>query len=149
MRNLSTALLVIAALGLGLIVCLVPDTLAAGAADEFPADYQHAGWRGGIGIAFGQPARKIRDVTELGLDIVWGDEEPLRAAMLDVAVFRYWNCTVELSLKDPDGRFDFSQMENKDEAARLAFDKSAELRYGVQEPFELRQRQVQPRLPVR
>ncbi|MDK1030722.1 MAG: hypothetical protein QGD94_01810, partial [Planctomycetia bacterium] len=75
-------------------------------ADKFPADYEYTGWRGGIGITFGKPTVKIPDVTELGLDIVWGYDDPQRAAMLDIAVFRYWGCTVELCLKDREGRFD-------------------------------------------
>ncbi len=100
--------------------------------DNFPVEYRCAGWRGGIGVAFGQPATNIPDVTELGLDMVWGGEDPQRASMLDIAVFRYWNSVVEISLKDPGGKFDFSQMNNKDQAAKLAFDKFAESRYGVQ-----------------
>lgn len=98
---------------------------------NFPAEYRYAGWRGGIGVAFGQPATNIPDITELGLDIVWGGEDPQRASMLDIAVFRYWNSVVEISLKDPGGKFDFSQMNDKDQAAKLAFDKSAEFRYGI------------------
>jgi len=100
-------------------------------ADKTPGRFANSGWRGGIGIAFGQPATKIPDITELGLAIVWGYEDSRRAAFLDLAVFRYWGCTVELCLKDREGRYDFSRMEDKDEAARLAFDKSAELQYGV------------------
>jgi len=99
--------------------------------NNFPINYRHAGWRGGIGVAFGQPAANIPDITELGLDIVWGGEDPQRAAMLDIAVFHYWNSVVEISLKDPGGRFDFSQMDDKDQAAKLAFDKFSELRYGI------------------
>ncbi len=98
---------------------------------RFPINYRNAGWRGGIGVAFGQPAANIPDITELGLDIVWGGEDPRRAAMLDIAVFHYWNSVVEISLKDPNGRFDFSQMDDKDQASKLAFDKFSELRYGM------------------
>lgn len=97
--------------------------------NKFPADYKYSGWRGGIGVAFGQPVLTIPDITELGLDIIWGSEDPKRAAMLDIAVFDYWNSVVEISLKDPNGRYDFSQMEDKDKAAILAFDKFCELQY--------------------
>lgn len=99
--------------------------------NNFPANYSYAGWRGGIGVAFGQPAANIPDITELGLNIVWGGEDPQRAAMLDIAVFHYWNSVVEISLKDPNGRFDFSQMDDKDQASKLTFDKFSELRYGI------------------
>lgn len=99
--------------------------------NKFPINYRYAGWRGGIGVAFGQPAANIPDITELGLDIVWGGEDPQRAAMLDIAVFHYWNSVVEISLKDPNGKFDFSQLKDKDQAAKLAFDKFAQLRYGI------------------
>jgi len=99
--------------------------------DNFPTDYKYAGWRGGIGIASFEPATVIPDVTELGLDIIWGGENPLRASILDIAVFHYWNSIVEISLKDPGDEYDFSKMNNKDQAAKLAFDKYAELRYGV------------------
>lgn len=99
--------------------------------NNFPANYSYAGWRGGIGVAFGQPAANIPDITELGLNIVWGGEDSQRAAMLDIAVFHYWNSVVEISLKDPEGRYDFSQMANKGEASKLAFDKFSELRYGI------------------
>ena len=99
--------------------------------NNFPANYSYAGWRGGIGVAFGQPAANIPDITELGLNIVWGGEDLRRAAMLDIAVFGYWNSVVEISLKDPNGRYDFSQIGDKDQAAKLAFDKFSELRYGI------------------
>ncbi len=99
--------------------------------NNFPANYSYAGWRGGIGVAFGQPAANIPDITELGLNIVWGGEDPQRAAMLDIAVFHYWNSVVEISLKDPEGRYDFSQIDDKGQASKLAFDKFSELRYGI------------------
>ena len=99
--------------------------------NNFPVSYGYAGWRGGIGVAFGQPAANIPDITELGLNIVWGGEDPQRAAMLDIAVFHYWNSVVEISLKDPEGRYDFSQTDDKGEASKLAFDKFSELRYGI------------------
>lgn len=99
--------------------------------NDFPINYRYAGWRGGIGVAFGQPATNIPDITELGLDIVWGGEDPQRAGMLDIAVFYYWNSVVEISLKDSNGKFDFSQMNDKEQAAKFAFDKFAQLRYGI------------------
>jgi len=88
-------------------------------------------WRGGIGITFGQPARKMPDITELGYEIIWGDEHLPCVKALDLAVFRYWNSIVETSLRDPGGRYDFSQLGDKQEAARLAFDAWAELQYGA------------------
>ena len=99
--------------------------------NKFPKEYQYSGWRGGIGVAFGQPSLSIPDVTELGVEIVWGSEDPKRAEMLDIAVFDYWNSVVEISLKDPNGRYDFSKMADKNEAAILAFDKFSELQYGI------------------
>ncbi len=105
--------------------------VAVNGTNNFPANYHYAGWRGGIGVAFGQPAANIPDITELGLNIVWGGEDPRRAAMLDIAVFHYWNSVVEISMKDPGGRFDFRQMEDKGQAAKLAFDKFSELHYGI------------------
>jgi len=99
--------------------------------NNFPTDFRYAGWRGGIGVAFGQPATNIPDITELGVDMVWGGENFQRASMLDIAAFNYWNSVVEMSLKDPGGRYDFSQMDDKDRAAKLAFDKFSELRYGI------------------
>lgn len=100
-------------------------------ADILSSNNAFSGWRGGIGIASGFPATKIPDITELGYEIVWGDEDPAFAEALDIAVFRYWNSIVETSLRDRQGRYDFSRMEDKDEAARLAFDAWAELAYGV------------------
>lgn len=91
----------------------------------------YSGWRGGIGIAFGNPSRKIPDITELGYEIAWGSEDIARAKILDITIFRYMNSVVEISLKDPSGKYDFSHMTDKDEAARLAFDAWAEIRYGI------------------
>ena len=91
----------------------------------------HPVWRGGIGITFGEPARKIPDITELGYEIIWGDEHLPCVKALDLAVFRYWNSIVETSLRDPGGRYDFSQLEDKQKAAQLAFDAWAESQYGV------------------
>ena len=84
-----------------------------------PRDF--SGWRGGIGITFGTPSRDIADVTEMGYEIVWGGEDPRAAKAIGISVFHYWNSIVETSLK---GRgYDFTQMADKEEAARLAFDK--------------------------
>lgn len=97
----------------------------------FPIDYKYSGWRGGIGVAFGQPTLNIPDITELGVEIVWGGEDAKRTSMLDIAVFDYWNSVVEISIKDPEGRYDFSHIEDKEKAAVMAFDKYAELQYGA------------------
>jgi hypothetical protein len=88
-----------------------------------------SGWRGGIGITFGTPSRDIADVTEMGYEIVWGGEDPRAVRKLGVSVFRYWNSIVETSLKG--AGYDFSQMADKDEAARLAFDAWMARVYGV------------------
>ena len=88
-----------------------------------------SGWRGGIGITFGTPSRDIADVTEMGYEMVWGGEDPRAVKALGVSVFRYWNSIVETSLKG--SGYDFSQMPDKDEAARLAFDAWMERAYGV------------------
>lgn len=88
-----------------------------------------SGWRGGIGITFGTPSRDISDVTELGYEIVWGSEDPRAIKILGVSVFRYWNSIVETSLKG--SGYDFSQLPDKEEAARLAFDAWMERTYGV------------------
>ena len=92
-----------------------------------PRDF--SGWRGGIGITFGTPSRDIADVTEMGYEIVWGGEDPRAIKALGVSVFRYWNSIVETSLKG--SGYDFSQMPDKDEAAKLAFDAWMERAYGV------------------
>ncbi len=92
-----------------------------------PRDF--SGWRGGIGITFGRPSRDIADVTEMGYEIVWGSEDPRAVKALGVSVFRYWNSIVETSLKG--SGYDFSQMPDKDEAAKLAFDAWMERAYGV------------------
>lgn len=88
-----------------------------------------SGWRGGIGITFGTPSRDIADVTEMGYEIVWGGEDPRAVKALGVSVFRYWNSIVETSLKG--SGYDFSQMADKEEAARLAFDAWMARVYGV------------------
>jgi hypothetical protein len=88
-----------------------------------------SGWRGGIGITFGTPSRDIADVTEMGYEIVWGGEDPRAIKSLGVSVFRYWNSIVETSLKG--SGYDFSQMPDKDEAAKLAFDAWMQRAYGV------------------
>jgi len=85
-------------------------------------------WRGGIGITFGQPSRRIPDVTEFGYEIVWGAEDPRAVKALDIATFRYINMIVEISLKGEG--YDFSDMADKDAAATLAFDAWAERQYG-------------------
>jgi hypothetical protein len=92
-----------------------------------PRDF--SGWRGGIGITFGTPSRDIADVTEMGYEIVWGGEDPRAIKALGISVFRYWNSIVETSLKG--SGYDFSQMPDKDEAAKLAFDAWMERAYGV------------------
>lgn len=88
-----------------------------------------SGWGGGIGITFGTPSRDIPDVTELGYDMVWGGEDPRAIKALGISVFRYWNSIVETSLKG--AGYDFSQLPDKEEAARLAFDAWMERTYGV------------------
>jgi len=104
---------------------------AAGEAVAEPASdaRDFSGWRGGIGITFGTPSRDIPDVTELGYEIVWGGEDPRAIKTLGIDVFRYWNSIVETSLKG--SGYDFNQMPNKDEAAKLAFDAWMERAYGV------------------
>jgi len=98
---------------------------------SFPINYRYSGWRGGIGVAFGQPTLNISDITELGIELVWGGEDTKRTSMLDIAVFDYWNSVVELSLKDPAGQYDFSHIDDKENAAKLSFDKRSELEYGI------------------
>jgi len=93
-----------------------------------PRDF--SGWRGGIGITFGTPSRDIADVTEMGYELVWGGEDPRAIRALGVSVFRYWNSIVETSLKG--AGYDFSQMPDKEAAAKLAFDAWMERGYGVQ-----------------
>ncbi len=92
-----------------------------------------SGWRGGIGIAFGNPGTKIPDVTELGYEVCWGSEQPKARSALDLATFTYWNGIIEIDLtyKSSKGNYDFSAREDKDEAARLAFEAWAEINYGV------------------
>jgi hypothetical protein len=102
-------------------------SLAAAEPGSAPRDF--SGWRGGIGITFGTPSRDIADVTEMGYEIVWGGEDPRAVKTLGVSVFRYWNSIVETSLKG--AGYDFSQMADKDEAAKLAFDAWMERAYGV------------------
>lgn len=93
---------------------------------------EYSGWRGGIGIAFGSPSRWIPDVMELGYEISWGVEgfPDEVSSLLGVAVFRYWNSIVEVMLKDPQGKYDFSGIEDKSRAAVLAFDAWAEAELG-------------------
>lgn len=98
-------------------------------AEPSPAPRDFSGWRGGIGITFGTPSRDIADVTELGYDIVWGGEDPRAIKALGISVFRYWNSIVETSLKGPG--YDFREMPDRDEAAKLAFDAWMERAYGV------------------
>ena len=95
------------------------------------AGYQ---WRGGVGITFGSPSRWIPDVAELGYEISWGVEDnPAEvASILGIAIFRYWNSIVEVTLKDPDGAYDFSNMDDKQEAAKRAFDAWASSRLGIE-----------------
>ena len=92
-----------------------------------PRDF--SGWHGGIGITFGTPSRDIADVTEMGYEIVWGGEDPRAIRALGISTFRYWNSIVETSLKGTG--YDFSQLPDKDEAAKLAFDAWMERSYGV------------------
>lgn len=99
-------------------------------AEPAPAARDLSGWRGGIGITFGTPSRDISDVTEMGYEIVWGGEDPRAVQALGISVFRYWNSIVETALKG--SGYDFSQLPDKDEAARLAFDAWMERVYGVQ-----------------
>ncbi len=98
-------------------------------AEPVSASRDLSGWRGGIGITFGTPSRDIADVTEMGYEIVWGGEDPRAIKTLGVSVFRYWNSIVETSLKG--SGYDFREMPNKDEAAKLAFDAWMERAYGV------------------
>jgi len=93
------------------------------------ASRDFSGWRGGIGITFGEPSRDITDVNEMGYEIAWGGENVPAIKALGVAIFRYWNSIVETSLKG--WGYDFSQMPDKNEAARLAFDALMERDYGV------------------
>ncbi|NLX96879.1 MAG: hypothetical protein GXY83_11945 [Rhodopirellula sp.] len=102
-------------------------SLAPAEPPSAPRDF--SGWRGGIGITFGTPSRDVVDVTEMGYEIVWGGEDPRAVKALGVSVFRYWNSIVETSLKGPG--YDFSQMPDKEEAAKLAFDAWMERGYGV------------------
>jgi hypothetical protein len=88
-----------------------------------------SGWRGGVGITFGTPSRDITDVNEMGYEIAWGDENVSAIKALGIAIFRYWNSIVETSLKG--WGYDFNQMPDKNEAARLAFDALMERDYGV------------------
>ncbi len=92
-----------------------------------------SGWRGGIGIAFGNPAVKISDVTEFGYEVCWGSEQPKARLALDLATFGYWNGIIEINLayRSSKGNYDFSANEDKDEAARQAFEAWAEIQYGV------------------
>lgn len=107
-------------------------TAGASLADTASGAGNFSGWRGGIGIAFGQAGRRIPDVSELGYEISWGEESSLCARTMDIAVFRYYDSVVGgIYLKDRNGRYDFSQMEDKEAAARMAFDKWAELRLGA------------------
>ena len=92
-----------------------------------PRDF--SGWRGGIGITFGTPSHDIADVTEMGYEMVWGGEDPRAIKTLGISVFRYWNSIVETKLKG--AGYDFSGMDDKEEAARLAFDAWMERTYGV------------------
>lgn len=93
----------------------------------------YSGWRGGIGITFGKPATKIPDVNELGYEVVWGAEDIKAVSALDIAMFKYWNGIVEVSLKGElnGAAWDFSEVPDKDKAAALAFDAWAEAAYGV------------------
>ena len=98
------------------------------------SDIKYSGWRGGIGIAFGQPATAIPDSMELGYEVAWGMEShPAETCRAGIASFRYWNSIVETYLKDQSTppRYDFSGMEDKQKAAELAFEKYAELNYGM------------------
>jgi hypothetical protein len=88
-------------------------------------------WRGGIGlVCYAAPAKKIPDITELGYELIWGEEDPACAKMLEIAMFRYWGCGININLKNPP-LYDFSQMADKEAAARLAFEAYAEHTYGV------------------
>lgn len=93
----------------------------------------YSGWRGGIGIAFGMPATKIPDANELGYEIIWGNEDIKAVSALDIAMFKYWNGIVEVSLKGSlkDSSWDFSKVSDRDAASALAFDAWAEANYGV------------------
>jgi hypothetical protein len=104
-------------------------TVVPASAEPASALRSYSGWRGGIGIAFGTPSRDIADVTEMGYEIVRGGDDPRAIKALGISVFRYWNSIVETSLKGPG--YDFSQMADKDEAAKMAFDAWMERIYGV------------------
>lgn len=94
-----------------------------------------SGWRGGIGIAFSAPAARMADITELGVDICWGSQTQRQdhrwGPMAGAAQYYYFGCTVQLSLKDRDGRFDFSDWPDKDAAARAAVDAWLAVTFGA------------------
>lgn len=129
------ALTIMALAGLTSTECFCQDVapfdIGKPATFKCAGDANHSGWKGGIGMAFGMPATKIPDVSELGYEVIWGNERPEAASALDIAMFRYWNGIVEVSLKDSQAGYDFSGMADKDEAARLAFDEWAWGKYGV------------------
>ncbi len=119
--------LVLLAAGAASCGTLAGEPRAAAQLTSAPRDY--SGWRGGIGIAFGTPSHAIADVTELGYEIVWGGEDRRAVKALGISTFHYWNSIVETSLTG--AGYDFSQLSDKHEAARLAFDAWMERTYGV------------------
>jgi hypothetical protein len=91
-----------------------------------------AGWRGGIGITFCSPAKLIPDVLEIGYEILWDVEKsPIVAEMGGITQFRYWSGIIESDLKNKTYGYDFTDMEDKQKAAELAYDAYAEHTYGV------------------
>lgn len=118
-RNILTALLIF----------IGASAISGSERSETMTGKDYSGWRGGIGITFGSPSRRIPDIMELGYEIMWGEEDYPEAvnSILGVSIFRYWNNVVECMLKDPGGKYDFSNMEDKQKASELAFDAWAEM----------------------
>lgn len=110
---------------LPLIFCFI--SYADDSSVQLQADF--SGWRGGIGIALGTPSRNIPDISEMGYEISLGGDDLHAVKAMDISVFRYWNSVVETSLKG--AGYDFSNMSDKDEEARLAFDAWMQRNYGI------------------
>ena len=70
----------------GIALGAMVDSIAGGRAmaAEATAPGGYSGWRGGIGIAFGNPSRTIPDVTELGYEIAWGSDDTRAVKTLDL-----------------------------------------------------------------
>jgi hypothetical protein len=109
-------------------VILISLSMTADPAKSSARDF--SGWRGGIGIVSSTPSREIADVTEMGYELLWGESEDLRTVKaLGISVFRYFAVFQSFPMKAPG--YDFSQMADKDAAAKLTFDAWAERNYGV------------------